>query len=137
MNHVIDKQTDKRSYGLFGIEKSEITLTLVEMGPDKFGMSFEAQWSGLVSGHTAAGPFEVHGDQDKIVHQNPTIRVEISNWSLDAAHKRLSAHCRIHVDLSSYGLGTVLVYDKTLAGTFGAMNAQQMMAALAQAMESA
>ncbi|SOB91272.1 hypothetical protein SAMN05877809_101325 [Rhodobacter sp. JA431] len=137
MNHVIDTQTDKRKYGLFGVEKSDITLTLIEMSPNTFGLAFNAKWSGLVSGHQASGPFQVTGNQNKIVHQGPDIRVEITDWSLDQAHRKLSMRCQIHVDLTKYGLGTVLVYDQALSGTYGAMTPQQMLAVLTQAMEQA
>ncbi|MFD2173387.1 hypothetical protein [Rhodobacter lacus] len=137
MYSVIDKQTDSRSYGWLGVEKSDITLTLVEMAPDQFGINFDASWKGLVSGHATDGPFQVKGNQDTIVHQNPTIRVEISDWSVDQASRRISGHYRIHVDLSAYKLGTVLVYEKVLAGNFGAQSPSQMMEAFARALETA
>lgn len=137
MYPVIDKKTDSRSYGLFGVEKSDITLTLVEMGPEKFGIIFDATWKGIISGHVTDGPFEVKGNQDAIVHENPTIRVQITDWSDDTATKRVSGHFRIHVDLSAYKLGTVLVYDKVLEGHYGAQSIPEMMAAFARALELA
>lgn len=139
MYHVIDTQTDERSYGWIAFEHSKITLTLVEMDAGKFGVLYDAQWWGAVDGHAADGPFEVRGNQNTVVHSNPDVRVQITGWKIDPTVKTISAHVQVYVDinLGKVQLGTQLVFDKVLSGAYGRKDLAAMMRELAAAVQPA
>lgn len=109
-NIVIDTESQHGPFGPFSAEKVETTLTLFKMESGKFGIGYNASYSGVKSGKAGGGPFEVDGNMTKTVHTSPTIVFQVSDWS--GSDSQISMRAKISVDY----LGSHTLFDKTLKG---------------------
>lgn len=116
MNYtVIDSKTESHSYGFWkASENVKTTISLLNMGGGKVGLSYSASYSGLETGTVQGGPFEVDGDETKKVHDSPEVDVVISQYEKGENH--VSTHVAITVDIPVIGKQTI--YSETLAGNY-------------------
>ena len=111
---IIDKKSESHKYG-WGLEEDvTTTMSLMNIGNEKIGLSYEANYSGIKSGGVHGGPFEVTGDETKIVHDSPKVEVIISNFNKKSSY--VSLHVKITVDIPV--IGTETIYDQTLGGEY-------------------
>lgn len=112
---VIDKKTNKKSFGIWPV-KGEVTTTMsiVNMGNSKFGLSYEAEYRGVQDGSVKGGPFEITGNETRTVHDSPRVEVILNNFDKTSNH--VSVHVRITVDIPV--IGTETIFDETLSGSY-------------------
>lgn len=111
---VIDTKTDKTSFA-FGAEKVITTISLVNLGSGKVGLTYDADYSGMASGHVASDKaIEVDGSETQKVHDNPEVDVIISDY------EKTSAHVSMHIKVTVNYAGEHTIFDETLAGDYSA-----------------
>ena len=116
-NTVIDKKTETHKFGgWIASESVTTTISLVNMGDGKFGLSYDSKFSGVKDGHVQGGPFAVDGNKNIKVHSSPDVHLTISKF--DKTSSTISMNVDITVDIPV--LGTKTIFDQTLSGTYAA-----------------
>jgi hypothetical protein len=111
----IDCKEEKHSFGLWPLTESvSTTLCIVNMGSSNMGLTYDASFSGIKSGHVKGGPYEVDGDMEKEVNANPRVMLYVSNFNKGRSY--VSMHVKITVDIPV--VGTETIYDQTLGGNY-------------------
>jgi len=89
-------------------------VELVNLGGEKFGIQYRSKFFGIKDGDVVGEPIQVNRDTIKIVHNDPEVKIIISNYSKGSNH--ISMHIKINVDIPVIGEKTM--YDKTLGGDY-------------------
>ena len=115
-NSVIDSKTQEHSFGFWPVtEKVKTTLTLVEIDPGNFGITYVASYSGVKDGNVSGGPVSIPGNGNYKVNDDPEVVVKVSNYSESDTY--ISMHIVITVAIPV--LGTKTIFDATLGGEYG------------------
>ena len=125
MYNVIDSKYQETSFGAGG--KTRTTMNLIEVGPDKFGLSYDVAYTTSIFDswhHSSGGPFDVSGNTSTVVNETPKVTVTVSNYSDDRKNHLISMH--VVIDVSIIGV----IYDQTLGGRYGAAGFQEFVANL-------
>lgn len=117
---IIDRKVESHTFGVWPVKENiKTTLTLVKMDNGSLGLIYEADFSGVKSGHVSGGPREINGDGTIVVNPNPKVVVSISQYKRTDTYG--SMHIKITVDIPVIGSETI--FDKTLGGNLPAGNA--------------
>jgi hypothetical protein len=112
---VIDSKEQKYSWGVWPVKENvDTTLSLLNMGGGKVGLSYSAKYSGMKDGTTGGGPIEVSGNLNQKVHSGPDIYVVVSQYQNRGSY--VSMHVEIKVDVA----GSRTIYSQTLSGNYTA-----------------
>lgn len=112
---IIDQKTEKHNFGVWPVtETVTTTLSLVNMGSGKFGLTYDSGFSGVKKGHVSGGPYEVTGNENIVVNENPKVVATISNFNKTESY--ISMHEKITVDIPI--IGTKTIYDQTIGGEY-------------------
>lgn len=111
-NAIIDQKNQSKTVKkvFVTVESINTTLTLQTMDNGKIGIAYQCRYSGIYDGNTTGGPTEVSGNESKLIHNNPDIKLSITNYQKSESY--VAMHIKIDVD--SYGIGTI--FDQTLGG---------------------
>ena len=111
---VINTKIDKTSFA-FGAKKVITTISLVNMGSGKVGLTYDADYSGMASGHVASDKaIEIDGNKTQKVHNNPEVDVIISNY------EKTSVHVLMHIKVTVNYARKHTIFDETLEGNYTA-----------------
>lgn len=114
-NTVIDSKSESHSFGFWPAkEHVKTTLSSVNMGQGKIGLTYESKFSGVKSGHVSGGPIEITGDETKVVNPSPKIEVIISNFSKTDTAVSMNVEITVAIPV----IGTETIYNETLGGKY-------------------
>jgi hypothetical protein len=113
---VIDSKSDKRKFQKFPLSETIITtINLLELTPGKFGLDYQADYSGVKVGKINGGPLDISGNGTYIENDDPKVTMIISNYSDSGT--AISMQITINIDAPI--LGTVTIFDQALGGKYG------------------
>lgn len=117
-NTVIDRKKESHSFG-FWPAKEEVTttITLIKNENDTFGILYESRFEGIKDGHVSGGPYEINGNESRVVNNSPKVKLIISNYY--KSENTITMTVKITVDIPV--IGTETIYKKTLSGDWGSM----------------
>lgn len=116
MNYtVIDSKTDKHTYGTWPAKETvETTISLVEMDDGNFGLKYDSKFSGIKSGHVQGGPYQVDGNMEIKVNDNPKVMLIISNYNKTEEIIVMSVKITVNIPV----IGTKTIFNETLSGNY-------------------
>jgi hypothetical protein len=116
---VIDSKSDTRKFKKFPFSETVITtINLLELTPGKFGVSYEADYSGVKDGKINGGPVDVPGNGTFIENDDPKVIMVISNYS----DSGIAISTQITINIDAPVLGTVTIFDQALGGKYGVVS---------------
>jgi len=107
---IIDSKTEKKTFLL--VEHVTTKLSLVYTGQHKFGIIYDATYSGPAKGHVSGGPEIITGNESVVVHKDPQVDVTVSGFNDTGSHISMKVKIIVHKS------GSHTIFDQTLSGAY-------------------